>query len=388
MKKKTIFGYYLSMGVLCAGLFAACDNDPDIDSSEKDKTLSGIITQYVNKTVIPTYKNLADESLVLYKTVETFKNEKTDANLKKVADQWIKTRGYWELSEAFLFGAVKDFGIDPHIDTWPLDEKAFLNTLDDKKSIESMDSEDGDVWVDEVLGDRLLGFHGIEYIFYKEGKVKSANEIKDNELIYALAVTGDLRNQCIRLEAAWAGYDAVSKEKQTLIDDRELVITPSTSSFAYGENMIKAGQLGSGYPTVTAGANAILDGCTTISEEVGNLKIGNAYRGDDKNYLESPYSYNSLEDFEDNIVSIQNAYLGGADDKNRGASLSNYIKSVNPIVDAKVIAATENAIAKIRAIPFPFEKNFASTQAGEAIEACSELTAALNEAKQALLSGN
>ena len=384
MKMKKLFGSYLSIALVSACMLTACDKDHDIDSDEKDKALAVVVEQYVNKTVIPTYKSLADESLNLYAAIETFKGDKTDANLKKVTDQWIKTRKFWELSEAFLFGPVADFGIDPHIDTWPLDETAFLRLINNQGDIASMDSENGDVWVDEHLGNALLGFHGIEFIFFKDGKVKSASDVKNNELIYALAVSGDLRNQCVRLEAAWAGYDKVSKEKQDLIDDRELVITSSVSSIPYGENMINAGQAGSTYRTIKAAADAIVDGCVVIADEVGQMKIGNAHRGDDPNYLESPYSYNSLVDFEDNIASIQNAYLGGADNNNRGKSLSEYIKSVDSDVDTKVKAKAENAIAKIRAIPFPFEKNFGSKQAGEAMDACDELIEALEDAAKAL----
>ncbi len=148
--------------------------------------------------------------------------------------------------------------------------------------------------------------------------------------------------------------------------------------------MINAGQPGSTYRTVKAAADAIVDGCGVIADEVGQIKIGNAHRGDDPNYLESPYSYNSLVDFEDNIVSIQNAYLGGADKNNRGKSLSEYIKSVNSDVDANVKAKAEYAIAKIRAIPFPFEKNYGSPEAGEAMDACDELFDALEDATKVL----
>ncbi|OJV79844.1 MAG: hypothetical protein BGO34_20265 [Bacteroidia bacterium 44-10] len=385
MKMRRIIGFYLSVALLSACVLTACDDDdPVIDSGEKEQALLAIVEQYVNETVFPTYKNLADESLTLYEMVVTFKGDQTDANLKKVTDQWIKTRTYWELSEAFLFGPVDKLGIDPHIDTWPLDETEFLKRINNQSDIANMNSENGDIWVGEHFDDALRGFHGIEYIFYKDGSVRSASEVKNNELIYALAVAGDLRNQCVRLEASWAGYAAVTKEKQELIDDKKLVYTMEDSSIPYGENMIKVGQTGSYYKTITASAEEILEGCVTIADEVGELKIGNAYRGDDPNYLESPYSYNSLVDFEDNIISIQNAYLGGADKNNRGKSLSDYVKSVEPTVDTKVKEAAVNAIAKIRAIPYPFEKNFTSTEAGEAMGACADLSEALTEAKSVL----
>jgi hypothetical protein len=387
MKKLSKSVICLFITTLFVSTFVACDNDPEIDFSAKEEALSKAVGQYVNNTVIYTYKNLADATIDLYDAIEALKSNKTDANLNAAAGQWKTTRAHWELSEAFLYGAVADFGIDPHIDTWPLDETAFINLINNDDFIASMDAEDGDVWASEHLGNALLGFHGVEYILFSEGAVKPASAVTEKELIYALAVMGDLRNQCIRLEAAWAGYDAVTNEKQTLIDDLELGITPSNSEISYGENMLTAGKAGSTYKTVVAAALAILDGCAVISEEVGDLKIGNAWRGDDNNYLESPYSYNSLVDFENNIISIENAYLGGAEKNNRGESVSAYIQSVNAAADTKVKSAIATAIAKIKAIPYPFEKNYASAQAGAAIDACVELTDALDEAKTALTAG-
>ncbi|WP_298646230.1 imelysin family protein [uncultured Proteiniphilum sp.] len=388
MKKLLKLAVCFFVAALFVSPFVACDNDPDIDISVKEEALSKAVEQYVNNTVIYTYRNLADATIDLYGAIETLKVNKTNANLNAAAEQWIETRAHWELSEAFLYGAVADFGIDPHIDTWPLDETAFVQLINNNDFIAGMDAEDGDVWASEHLGNALLGFHGVEYILFSEGEVKSASAITEKELIYALAVMGDLRNQCIRLEAAWAGYDAVTKEKQTLIDDLELGITPSNSNTSYGENMLTASKPGSTYKTITAASLAILDGCAVISEEVGDLKIGNAWRGDDRNYLESPYSYNSLVDFENNIISIENAYLGGAEKNKRGGSVSDYIKSVNPTADTKVKNAITNAITKIKAIPYPFERNYSSTQAGAAIDACTELTNALNEAKVALAEGD
>jgi hypothetical protein len=148
--------------------------------------------------------------------------------------------------------------------------------------------------------------------------------------------------------------------------------------------MLNAGKAGSTYQTITDAAVAIISGCIDISDEVGEVKIGTAHGKDDVNYIESPYSYNSKVDFIDNIVSIANAYLGGADESKRGASISDYIKSVNPELDAKVKEAINNAKAKINAIPTPFAKNYASAEAGVALEACQELTSQLEEVKTVL----
>ncbi|MDR1562089.1 MAG: peptidase M75 [Dysgonamonadaceae bacterium] len=386
MKKIRQFYLLLATMFIVAGGFTGCsDDDSDDDAFEKkEEALKPAVEQYVNNTVIATYRSLADAATDLYNALAVLKEDKTQDNLVKATDAWIKSRTYWELSEAFLFGAVADFGIDPHIDTWPLDERAFLEEMANQGHLDGMDAEDGDIWADQHLGFALLGFHGIEFILYKEGSPKNISEITDNELIYATAVGGDLRNQCIRLEAAWAGLDNVSEEKQQLIEDRELVTGLSTSRFNYSENMLNAGNPGSLYRTVTDAAAAIIEGCMDISAEVGEIKIGTAFSKEDVNYIESPYSFNSKTDFADNIRSIANAYLGGADETKRGASVSDYIKSVDQQLDADIKASIINCIGKIGEIPTPFARNYASQEAGAAMEACDELTTLLNSAKSKL----
>lgn len=382
--KNLTFPLYLVFAGLLAGGLVSCDDGNDTDPfTEKENALTPVVSQYVNNVVITTYKSLADASIRLYEAIGELKEEKTNEKLAVAAEAWKVSRVYWEQSEAFLFGAVADFGIDPHIDTWPLDEQAFNDTFGSAGFIESMAAEDGDVWVSEHLGAALLGFHGIEYIFFREGNCKDVSEITSSELIYALAVAGDLRNQCVRLEASWAGIDKVAADKKALIEDLELQIMPSGSLISYGENMLSAGERGSTYRTVTDAVRAIIAGCITISDEVGEVKIGTAHSKEDVNYIESPYSFNSKVDFVDNIKSIENAYLGGIPEK-RGASVSAYINGVDPKLDADVKEAIANAIAAINRIPSPFAKNYASSEAGAAVEACGDLTSLLEDVQEAL----
>ncbi|MDR1372122.1 MAG: peptidase M75 [Dysgonamonadaceae bacterium] len=387
MQKFKLF-YFLITTAFVASSFVACDNSDDDDNSfeEKENALKPAVTQYVNNTVIATYRSLADASIKLYEAIAALKEPdgKTEANLNAAVDAWFSSRKYWELSEAFLFGPVSDFDIDPHIDTWPLDEKALSDEMGNSGHIESMNAEDGDIWAAGTLGFSLLGFHGIEYVLFKDGSHKNLTDIQDKELIYIKAVAGDLRNQCVRLEAAWAGIDNVSEDKQALIEEKELKILTSSSPISYSENMLTAGKAGSLYRTVTDAAVTILEGCINISSEVGEIKIGNAHTKHDVNYIESPYSFNSKTDFADNIRSIANAYLGGADE-NSGASISNYIKSVNTQLDGKINASIKNCIEKIGDIPSPFVQNYESAEAGYAMEACDELTTLLTDARNELL---
>lgn len=128
---------------------------------------------------------------------------------------------------------------------------------------------------------------------------------------------------------------------------------------SYTQNMMLAGQVGSTYTSWTGAMQAIIDGCKTIADEVGTSKIGKPHTGEDKNYIESPYSYNSITDFYDNIISIQNAYMGGIEgQRDESKSLHNYMASVNADLDTKTIHAITSALTKIKAMKAPFVLNY------------------------------
>jgi hypothetical protein len=77
--------------------------------------------------------------------------------------------------------------------------------------------------------------------------------------------------------------------------------------------MLGAAQAGSTYATWQETASSILvAGCSNICNEVANVKMGNAHSGEDINYIESPYSKKSFQDFIDNILSIQYSLYGKA----------------------------------------------------------------------------
>ena len=367
--------------------FASCSDDNKTsgdDDSAKNKTFEAIAQQYLSNTVNPPYKNLADKTELLETQHEELRSNKTDANVTTVTKTFLDARAWWEKSEAFLFGAASDFGIDPHIDSWPLDLNGLLVALKNDEQIAAMDGEDGDVYAGNKLGAELLGFHGIEYIIFRDGAARPASEITDKELIYAIAVAGDLRNKCYQLQVSWAGADACEAARVAKLEDLEWNTT-TTGGFSYNENMLNAGKAGSTYVTWTAAMQAIIDGCMDISDEVGTSKIGKPHTGEDKNYIESPYSENSITDFYDNIISIQNSYMGGIEgQRDETKSLHAYIKTVNADLDTETVNAINTALTKIKAMKAPFVKNYTDASCQEAMDACDALNKTLQKVKTQL----
>lgn len=373
--KKNLFIISVLCTMMC--MMVSCHKDEQVKTV--DEIHAAILEQYVSNTISPTYKNLATNTEQLVTDLQALRADKSQSNLNHACETFLTARAWWEKSEAFLFGAASDFGIDPHIDSWPLDVDAFNTMMANTAQIQAMDAEDGDEYAGEKLGNSLLGFHGIEYILFSNGAPKSVSEITDLQLIYAIAVAGDLRNRCYQLEVSWIG-NAAPKAHRDKVEDLELNSTVNGGDFSYGENLRKAGTLGSTYPSSASGLMAIIDGCRTIADEVGTSKIGKPFNGEDPNYIESPYSHKSIEDFYNNILSIENAYYGGVEgQRNEENSLHSYIKSLNEDLDSRVAAAINNAKNKIHAMPAPFVQNYTSSANGDAIVACQSLDAILSE---------
>ncbi len=349
-----------------------------------DEKQTAILKQYVDHTIAPTYSNLASQTEQLVKDLQAFRSSHSQADLNTACNTFLTARAWWEKSEAFLFGAASDFGIDPHIDSWPLDVDAFNIMMSNTSQIQAMDAEDGDEYAGEKLGNSLLGFHGIEYILFQDGNIKSASEINDLQMIYAIAVAGDLRNRCYQLEVSWIGDDAPLAHREK-VEDLELNSTVNGGTYSYGENLIKAGNPGSTYFSTVNGLIAIVDGCKTIADEVGTSKIGKPYNGEDIHYIESPYSHRSIEDFLNNIISIEHAYYGGIEGaQDESNSLHGYMKAIDADLDAKVVDAINEAKAKIQAMPVPFVNNYTNSANAAAIEACQALDDILSEVNATL----
>ena len=145
----------------CALVFTSCDSDNDNvtdELSSKETILQKANIQFVEKTVIPIYKALADEALLLEEALEKLEENKTDAQVAVACELWKKSRQYWEWSEAFLFGAASKYYIDPHIDTWPLDKTALDNLLSNDAMMNDIEN------VVANLNNGLVGFHGLASI--------------------------------------------------------------------------------------------------------------------------------------------------------------------------------------------------------------------------------
>lgn len=382
--KKPLLKLCMAVALTAAVCLSGCKKDEPVPEpgtlTNDEQAAAEVAAQFVDHTVAPTYGALAAKAELLADQLAALKANPSQSGLQTACETFLAAREEWEKSEAFLFGAAGDFGIDPHIDSWPLDEDAFHTLMNSPAMLAALEGNDGDVVAGERLGNALLGFHGIEYILFTDGHAKNISDITADQWTYVVAVSGDLRNRCYQLEVGWMGDNAPSSHISKL-DEMEMSYTVAGGSSSYGQNMKDAGKAGSTYASRNAALMAIMQGCSDIADEVGSSKIYAAWHGEDITYIESPYSQKSIIDFHNNIVSIQNVYYGGVvGQRNNDKSLHKYLSDRNASLDATICAAIDNALAKIDAMPVPFVLHYSDAANGAAVEACAELSDALGTA--------
>lgn len=137
-----------------------------------DAELQTVVDNYIDNVVLPTYKSLRDKNAALHDAVVAFRSNPNDNTFAAACNAWLVAREPWECSEAFLFGPVDALGLDPNMDSWPLDQDAIVQILNsgnfDNLNWSDSDSDDKIEAVQSVRG-----FHTLEFLLFKDGKPRT-----------------------------------------------------------------------------------------------------------------------------------------------------------------------------------------------------------------------
>lgn len=149
-------------------------------SINQDENLDPIIQHYVENVVLPTYKALRDGNAALYDAVLAFQANPSDEGFKNVANAWLNAREPWETSEAFLFGPVDALGLDPNMDSWPLDQNQISNILN-SGNFDDLTWGDGDD--DETIEAKqsVRGFHTLEFLTFRNGVARTLHDVASSD---------------------------------------------------------------------------------------------------------------------------------------------------------------------------------------------------------------
>ena len=292
---------------------------------------SKVLNDFVDVVAIPQYNDLAAKAANLNNTIIALNATANQQNLDAAQKAWKDMRLVWEQCEGFLFGPVDYDGYDPKMDTWPTDYTQMDSLMASSVTFNATTIED--------VNYTLRGFHPIEYILFGDQThgARVPGSITTRQKEYMVSLGADLKKNCDALAASWQ---------------------PSGDN--YGNLVKTAGQ--SGNHTYAKRSDiflALVDGLAEICGEVGDGKMKDPFGTSPADVapqtVESPYSGNSVSDFKNNIIGLQNVYLCKYGN-GTGISFSNLVAVKNQALDNKLRAQITTAINSFDNITMPYEK--------------------------------
>lgn len=320
------------------------DGDTGPTYSEAD---TAILKTFADDVVIPTYKSLDDKALALKDALVTLRDNPSVENLAAAKTAWFVARVPWEQSEGFLTGPVDTQGLDPAMDTWPVEPKDILKEV---AKVEGNAIRD----LSKVAVE-AKGFHAIEYLLFGEAGSKTLASQTVAERSYLVSLATDVHRVTSILLASWS--------------------VSFNGGSSYRDQLVNSGlDEGARFATSSAAIDDIVQRLKDIADEVGATKIGGPHAGVNSN-IESEYSDNSLTDFQNNIKGLRYVYQGSLTDTASEASIKARVKAKNADLDAKVEQLITSAIDAIKLIPAPFRTSVSSgtTSADQAITGAEDV---------------
>ena len=294
------------------------DGGNDKDQGNNNKGISDLANSQANQALVDNitddvivagYTALQTESEELTTALDKLAANTTQANLEAAQKQWRDTRVPWESGEGHIFGPVDSLGVDPAVDSWPVDKAELDGSLSGWNIGDSVDG----------FPDEQKGFHAIEYVLFGDGtttNTRPVGSLTAKQLAYVAALGASMEGEMKTLNDAWrVSFDGDA---------------PYTDTFKG--------------LSVAASTEELMGGLIGIVDEVGVGKMGDPFNDQDTTLVESQFSWNSTTDFMNNIISVRNVWKTGMDE---------LIAKIDADTAAAITTQIDDAIAKIIAISDP-----------------------------------
>ncbi len=304
--------------------FTSCHKANDSGNNTTDfVTLEGeVIQDFTNEIVLSQYSGLLSASLTMQNSVGKLNTTTNDANLEEARTNWRTLRAIWEQTEGFLFGPVESKDYDPNTDTWPTDYVQMDSLLASNNPLTTDDVKN--------LPQSLRGYHPLEYMIWGKGGSKTAADFTSRQKLYMVSLIDDIR----------------SNNVEPLYNDW------FTGPDNYKDQVLNAGKGSTEFTSRQALFLNMISAMSGICGEVGAGKMYEPFVAYDSTITESPYSSNTLSDFKNNIVGLQNVYMG----LDGGKGIHDLVANKQLDLDQRIQTKINSAIASFDQITQRYEE--------------------------------
>jgi predicted lipoprotein len=331
-RKPTLFKLSFPVVVLVF-LLTSCKKHKD--STPVPESSSSLFNSYDRKTmlshlgnniIIPSFSRFYSYSDSLSVQCHAFANNPNKDNLQLVQEYWTKTIASWEQCELYNIGIVSSQLLEAPVNSWPTDTVKIYNAVTTTQTI-------NDAFI-TTQSDFAIGLPAIEFlIFYKGDTSVVINAFKNSSKrgAYLSALSDNLKASAGAIYNSW---------------------------IPTGGNYIKTFIAADGND-VNSSIGLLVNQMIYYTDDIKNTKIsiplglsGNSSSQPPSELIESYYSVNTLPNISNNLIAIEDIFLGkdstgfngnGFDDllnymnaKYNGGSLADSVEQRIKIAEQKI----------------------------------------------------
>lgn len=364
------------------------------DETSADTTLrQAVVDNYAN-IVLASYEDCYTAALVLQQKIKNLVATPSEENLQAAKDAWLFMRLIYGQTEAYRFYAGpidNENGPEGLINAWPIDE-GYIDYVSTTPDAGIINRPDLYPTISALLLETLnedgsetnisTGFHAIEFLLWGQD---FSTEGPGNRPYtdYVTDGTGTAANQARRGQYLSICADMLVSQMNYLVNQWQ----PSST---YRTNFVSKASINNSLGNIISAISILAKG------ELAGERMTVALETKSQEDEQSCFSDNTHNDIKMNFRGIKNVYLGTyiRYDGRRieGKGFHDLVSSINSTGAAEILAALNDADAKVALVDSPFDQNIITDPGNHILNAINalrllgdELTEAANIAKVPLI---
>jgi putative iron-regulated protein len=363
------------------------------DTNEEDALRQAVVDNYAN-IVLASYEDCYGASLVMQQKIKEFVEAPSETRLQAAKDAWLFLRLIYGQTEAYRFYAGpidNDNGPEGLLNAWPIDEN-YIDYVTGNAESGIINRPDLYPTITALLLESLnedgsetnisTGFHAIEFLLW--GQDFSTDGPGSRPYTdYVTDGSGTASNQARRAQYLSICADMIVSQLDNLVDQWQPSATYRTSFENSASLNTSLGNMISAISILSKG-------------ELAGERMTVALETKSQEDEHSCFSDNTHNDIKMNFRGIKNVYLGKyvrADGRIiEGKGFHDLVNSINSTGAAEILAALNDADAKVVLVDSPFDQNIITDPGNHILNAINalrvlgdELAEAANIAKVPLI---
>ena len=306
---------------------------PD-EPATKPPSRSEVLVSATDDLIVPRFREVAQEMSTLQTSLHALCDNPTQDRLNEARDAWRNARAPWMRSQAMWFGPVMDRRSRSYVDWAPVEPERIERMLDKRDSV---DAE----YLREFLASTQRGLGAVEYVLFAD----------DQAVLDELGPPGSIRCQYLV-----ALGDLAAEETAGALADWTSENAEGRTYATYFNGTADDSLIGK------SALNELVRASVFMSRTITDMRLGKALGVDgvmaDPEALLGGNGHSMVADMRNQVVGMQDVYLGG--DADGGMGVSALVRGLSEETDERMRDAFVNALAAIDALEEPLRETIQS----------------------------